>query len=146
MKVKQVYESDGLRTFVVVMDKEDEAFGRLTAFAAEHRVSAAGLTAVGAARAVTLGYFDPEISDYRSNEFTEQFEVLSLVGDIALKDDQPAVHAHITLGRSDNSTIGGHLQSLTVWPTLEVVVTETPTRLAKKIDPETGLALVDLSD
>lgn len=123
----------------------DEAFEQLVAFAGEHRVSAAGLTAVGAARAVTLGYFDPEINDYRSTEFTEQLEVLSLVGDIALKDGEPAVHAHLTLGRKDSSTIGGHLQSLTVWPTLEVVVTETPGHLAKKVDPETGLALIDLS-
>jgi uncharacterized protein len=145
MRVRQVYENDGLRTFVVVMDKGDEAFEQLVAFAGEHRVSAAGLTAVGAARAVTLGYFDPEINDYRSTEFTEQLEVLSLVGDIALKDGEPAVHAHLTLGRKDSSTIGGHLQSLTVWPTLEVVVTETPGHLAKKVDPETGLALIDLS-
>lgn len=145
MRAKQVYDNDGLRTFVVVMDKDDEAFGQLAAFAAEHRITAAGLTAVGAARAVTLGYFDPEISDYRSTEFTGQFEVLSLVGDIALKDGEPAVHAHITLGRKDSSTIGGHLQSLTVWPTLEVVVNETPAHLAKKVDPETGLALIDLS-
>jgi uncharacterized protein len=145
MRVRQVYENDGLRTFVVVMDKGDEAFEQLVAFAGEHRVSAAGLTAVGAARAVTLGYFDPEINDYRSTEFTEQLEVLSLVGDIALKDGEPAVHAHLTLGRKDSSTIGGHLQSLTAWPTLEVVVTETPGHLAKKVDPETGLALIDLS-
>lgn len=145
MKAKQVYENDGLRTFVVVMDKDDEAFGQLGAFAGEHHVSAAGLTAVGAARAVTLGYFDPEISDYRSTEFAEQLEVLSLVGDIALKENEPAIHAHLTLGRKDSSTIGGHLQSLTVWPTLEVVVTELPAHLAKKVDPETGLALIDLS-
>src|SRR5579875_2290625 len=46
MKAKQVYENDGLRTFVVVMDKDDEAFGQLGAFAAEQKVSAAGLTAV----------------------------------------------------------------------------------------------------
>jgi len=146
MRAKQVYDNQGLRTFVVVMDKGDEAFGALTAFAGRNAITAAGLTAVGAARAVSLGYFDPEISDYRSTEFDEQLEVLSLVGDIAVKDGEPAVHAHVTLGRKDSSTIGGHLQSLTVWPTLEVVVTETPAHLAKKVDPETGLALIDLAD
>lgn len=69
-----------------------------------------------------------------------------LVGDIASKDGEPAVHAHITLGREESSTIGGHLQRLTVWPTFEVVVTETPAHLAKTTDPGTGLALIDLSD
>jgi predicted DNA-binding protein with PD1-like motif len=146
MRAKQLYENQGLRTFVVVMAKGDEAFGQLSAFASENSVTAAGLTAVGAARQVTLGYFDPDIEDYRSSTFDEQLEVLSLVGDVATKDGEPAVHAHITLGREDSSTIGGHLQSLTVWPTLEVVVTETPAHLAKTVDPETGLALIDVSD
>lgn len=146
MRAKQVYDNQGLRTFVVVMAKGDEAFGELGAFASENSITAAGLTGVGAAREVALGYFDPEINDYRSTTFSEQLEVLSLVGDVASKDGEPAVHAHITLGRQDSSTIGGHLQSLSVWPTLEVVVTETPAHLAKKVDPETGLALIDIGD
>lgn len=145
MLARQVYDDHGLRTFVVVMDKGDEAFEALTSFAADHGITGAALTAVGAARAVTLGYFDPEAADYRSTRFTEQLEVLSLVGDIALKDGEPAVHAHLTLGRADSSTLGGHLQALTVWPTLEVVVTETPAHLQKTVDPETGLALIDLA-
>jgi predicted DNA-binding protein with PD1-like motif len=144
MRATQVYEDHGLRTFVVVMDKGDEAFGALTEFAGQHQIDGAGLTAVGAASAVTLGYFDPEISDYRGTEFTEQLEVLALVGDIARKNGEPAVHAHVTLGRRDSSAIGGHLQRLTVWPTLEVVVTETPAHLRKTVDPATGLALIDL--
>lgn len=146
MRAKQVYENEGLRTFVVVMAKGDEAFSELGTFASENSLTAAGLTAVGGTREVTLGYFDPEINDYRSTTFSEQLEVLSLVGDIASKDGRPAVHAHLTLGREDSSTIGGHLQRLTVWPTLEVVVTETPAHLAKTVDPETGLALIDLND
>jgi predicted DNA-binding protein with PD1-like motif len=146
MKVKQVYDNQGLRTFVVVMAKGDEAYGQLSDFASENSITAAGITAVGGAREVTLGYFDPEINDYRSTTFSEQLEVLSLVGDIASKGGEPAVHAHLTLGRRDSSTIGGHLQRLTVWPTLEVVVTETPAHLAKTVDPETGLALIDISD
>ena len=31
-----------------------------------------------------------------------------------------------------------------VWPTLEVIVTETPEHLRKRVDEETGLALIAL--
>jgi hypothetical protein len=31
-----------------------------------------------------------------------------------------------------------------VWPTLEVIVTEAPSHLRKRVDGETGLALIDL--
>jgi predicted DNA-binding protein with PD1-like motif len=144
VKATQVSDVEGLRTFVLVLDKGDEAFEQISGFAREHDITGAGLTAVGAGNAVTLGYFDPEIMDYRATEFTEQLELLSMVGDVATKDGEPAVHAHIVLGRKDSTTIGGHLKRFVVWPTLEVVLTETPSTLRKKLDPETGLALIDL--
>ena len=53
-------------------------------------------------------------------------------------------HAHVVLGRSDGSAIGGHLVEAHVRPTLEVVLVETPAHLRKRIDAETGLALIDL--
>ncbi len=54
------------------------------------------------------------------------------------------MHAHAVLGRADGSTVGGHLLEGEVWPTLEVVVSEAPATLRKRVDPETGLALIDL--
>lgn len=142
MRSRLLDENDGRRTWVLVMDKGDEAFEQVSGFAQSQRLTAASLTAVGAAKAVTLGYFDPEIMDYRLTDVEEQMEVLSFLGDIATKDDSPALHAHLVLGRKDSSTIGGHLKKLIVWPTLEVVLTETPAHLRKVVDPETGLALI----
>ncbi|HET9501102.1 MAG TPA: PPC domain-containing DNA-binding protein [Marmoricola sp.] len=144
MKYKQVSQVDGLRTFVIVLDKGDEAFEQVSAFVREQGITAAGITGVGAGNEVTLGYFDPEIMDYRATDFAEQLELLSMVGDVAAKDGEPTVHAHIVLGRKDSTTIGGHLQRFVVWPTLELVLTESPATLRKKVDPETGLALIDL--
>jgi uncharacterized protein len=50
------------------------------------------------------------------------------------------------LGVRDGSTVGGHLQRAVVWPTLDVIVTETPVHLRKKVDEETGLAVIALED
>jgi predicted DNA-binding protein with PD1-like motif len=74
----------------------------------------------------------------------EQVEVLSLVGGIALKDNTPQVHAHVVLGKVDGTAHGGHILEAHVWPTLEVILTESPNHLRRRIDPETGLALIDL--
>jgi predicted DNA-binding protein with PD1-like motif len=73
----------------------------------------------------------------------EQLEVLSLAGDVARGDGEPAVHGHIVVGRRDGSTRGGHFVDGTVRPTLELVVQETPAYLQKRHDPESGLALID---
>jgi uncharacterized protein len=134
----------GERTFVVVFDKGDEVIEGLTAFASQQRLRASHLTAIGALRDVTLGYFDPAARDYRKIPVAEQVEVLSLLGVVTLDGDKPKLHAHIVVGRADGSTRGGHLLGGHVWPTLEVVVEELPHHLHRRHDPETGLALIDL--
>lgn len=144
MKTKLLFEEDGLRTYALVMDKGDDAFAQITSFVREEDVTGATLTAIGACRSATLGYFDPEIRDYRSSRFDEQMEVLSLVGDVATKDGEAVLHAHLVLGRKDSSAIGGHLQRMEVFPTLEVILTEVPALLRKRVDPQTGLALISL--
>ncbi len=146
MKSTTLFEENGLRTFLLVMDKGDEAFSQITAFAEQHEVTGASLTAIGACNGATLGYFDPELVDYRSTRFDEQMEICSVVGDIATKDDKPVLHAHVVLGRKDSSTVGGHLQKVHVFPTMEIVLTETPSHLRKRVDPQTGMALISVAD
>jgi predicted DNA-binding protein with PD1-like motif len=146
MRSTLLHEVDGLRTLAVVMDKGDEASDELSRFARAQGVTGASLTAVGGCREATLGYFDPESMSYLEIPVATQAEVLSLVGDIALNGDEPAVHAHAVLGLRDGSTVGGHLLSALVWPTLEVIVTESPAHLRKRVDSGTGLALIALAE
>ena len=144
MKTQLLDEQHGHRTFVVVFDKGDEAKAGLTAFAQDNRVSAAQLTAVGGFSRAVLGYFDRQQKEYQRIPVTEQVEVLSLIGDVALKPDgAPEVHAHVVVGRSDGTTLGGHLLEGHVWPTLEVVVTDAPRHLRKTLDADTGLVLIN---
>jgi predicted DNA-binding protein with PD1-like motif len=144
MRAKQLHEERGQKTFALVFDTDDEVIAGLTNFAKENNLSAAGLTAIGAFREATLGYFDWERKEYDKIPVEEQVEVLSLVGDIALKDEEPQLHAHAVLGRRDGSTVGGHLLEAYVRPTLEIILTESPEHLRKKTDEETGLALIEM--
>ncbi|PSK58064.1 hypothetical protein B0E53_06981 [Micromonospora sp. MH33] len=107
-----------------------------------HDLRAGRVTAVGGFQEAEVGWFDRERRDYRRIPVREQVEVLSLVGDVAARDGEPVLHVHAVLGRADGSTVGGHLLSARVWPTLEVIVTEVAPELAKQVDPETGLALI----
>ncbi len=145
MKWRQTQtDQSGGRTFVVVADQGDEALEMLGDFARDKGLSGAQITAVGAFTGATVGWYDRDKQDYRRIEVDEQCEVLSLVGDIALSGDEPQVHVHAVLGLSDGSVRGGHLLAGHVWPTLEVVVRETPAELRKTFRPEVGLALIDL--
>jgi predicted DNA-binding protein with PD1-like motif len=130
-------------THILVFETGDDVLSLLTAYAREHRLSAAHFTAIGALQRVTLGYFDWHTKKYVEIPVEEQVEVVSLLGDIARKDGEPQVHAHIVVGRRDGSTRAGHLLAATVRPTVELVLVETPAYLKRVHDPESGLALID---
>jgi predicted DNA-binding protein with PD1-like motif len=146
MRATELFDDNGLRTYLLVMDKGDEAFSEITEFAKANDVNAASLTAIGACTSATLAYFDPEKGDYVSRKFIEQMEIASMIGDIADDDGKPALHAHIVLGRRNYSALAGHLQEIHVFPTMEVVLTETPAHLRKRLDKATGLTLISPKD
>jgi predicted DNA-binding protein with PD1-like motif len=144
MRTKLLHERDGLRTFAVVFSHGDEVAAGLREFAREHQLTAASLTAIGALSDITWGYFDWDRKDYIRASRREQLEVLTMTGNIAVKDGEPQIHAHVVLGRADGTAVGGHLLEAHVRPTLEVVAVETPSYLRRRVDDETGLALIDL--
>lgn len=143
MKAAMLHEHEGLRTFAVVLGKDDEAMAALRAFAIERQLHAAQLTAIGAFSSVVVAYFDWTTKEYRPVRIDEQVEVLSLVGDITVEDGAPKLHAHVVIGKADATAHGGHLLEARVRPTLEVMITETPRYLQRRFDPESGLALID---
>jgi len=131
-------------TYVVVLDPGEEAFGALSEFVKQQDLTAAQVTAVGAFENAVIGWFDRGKKEYRRNSVDEQCEVLSLIGDVADSDKGPQLHLHGVLGLADGSTRGGHLLEGHVWPTLEVIIRESPAELRKTMRPEIGLALIDL--
>ena len=144
MKSKLIHEQEGQRTYALVFEAGDEAVAGLKRFAEQQQLGAAQITAIGAFRDVTLGYFDWENKEYLQIPVIEQVEVLALIGDVAQEKGKPKVHAHVVVGRSDGTTRGGHLLEGHVRPTLEVILTESPAHLRKEHDEESGLALIHL--
>ena len=144
MKIRQLGDAGGRRTFVLVCDRGDDPVEALTDAAKRSDLRAASLTGIGAFSAVTLGFFDHARRDYRRRVIREQAEVVSLIGNIALDRGGPRVHVHVVVGRSDGEALGGHLLGGSVDPTLEVTLAEEPSTLQRKTDPVTGLALIDL--
>jgi hypothetical protein len=136
--------SDGdIRTYLLELHTGQEVMAGLRAFAMKHKLVAGHLTGIGAISDAVIGYFDPEKKAYLRNHEKGQAEVLSLTGNLALYDNEPFFHVHVALGRRDGSARGGHLFQATVRPTVELVLTTYPKAVRRKIDPETGLPLLD---
>lgn len=130
-------------TYAVIFETGDEIAEGLKRFAREQKLKASSFKAIGACERVKLGWFDWEEKKYKTAvELKEQVELLSMIGDVALKDGEPQVHAHVVVGRRDGSAHGGHLLEAKVRPTCEVILTESPEALKKEMDPEAGIALI----
>jgi uncharacterized protein len=145
MNFRQIDKSP--KTFVLVFKMDDELAKGLSRFAEEQKLSAASFKAVGALSSVRLGWFSWESKKYEpSVTLDEQVELLSLIGDVALYEGKPIVHAHAVIGKKDGTAHGGHLLEAHIRPTCEVVLTESPAHLQKYVDPDSGLALIGLAE
>jgi uncharacterized protein len=138
---RQIAETS--KTFVLIFETGDELLTGLKNFAVKNKLSGSSFKAIGALSGATLGWFNWETKQYEvAVELNEQIELLSLIGDVALENSEPRIHAHMIVGRKDGTAHGGHLIEARVRPTCELVLTESPVHLQKRIDPDSGLALI----
>ncbi|MCT7376274.1 PPC domain-containing DNA-binding protein [Chelativorans salis] len=143
MQSRILAENDGQKTYALVLETGEEVMACLQEFADGQRLTAAQFSAIGAFSDAVITFFDWEKKEYLPNPITEQVEVASLNGDVALAPDgSRAIHIHTVLGRRDGAAFAGHLAEAHVRPTLEVIVTENPAHLDKRYDPESGLVLI----
>lgn len=133
-------------TYVIRFADDEVVPGRFLEFLAAEAITAGSFTGIGAMRSTRVAFFDIDSRQYKDIDLDEQLEVLSLVGNVAMFDGKPLVHAHITLGRADGTVLGGHLRHGIVRPTLELVLRILPEPLNRAVDPKYGLPSLDLND
>jgi uncharacterized protein len=106
----------------------------------------ASLTGLGAVRWAKLAYWNALTREYEEHVVEEQLEVVSLVGNVTLRDEQPFLHWHISLGRSDLSTLGGHFLDAVAHPNFEIWIQREAKPVHRRVEPASGLALMDLPE
>jgi predicted DNA-binding protein with PD1-like motif len=143
MKAKLVSQAVE-RTFVLVFDVGEEVIDSLTSFARMNNIYSGHFTGIGAFSDVVLGYFELDRKEYKQIPVNEQVELLSLVGNVALYEGEPKIHAHVVVGKSDGTAHGGHLLAAHVRPTLELIIIESAEHFQRKVDRQTGLPLITL--
>jgi predicted DNA-binding protein with PD1-like motif len=143
MQVQLLSRGEQTKEYAVIFGEGDEAFSGLLAFAQRYRVTSAHFTAIGGLSSGTLAWYDPQRKMFKKIPIDGQVEVVSMIGDVALYNGKPVVHAHMVVATSDGSTRGGHVLAAFVSPTLEVMVTVDPIAMQKRLDPENGLTLID---
>jgi uncharacterized protein len=130
----------------VRLESGDPLVESLTRLLAAESIGAAAVSGLGAVRKVRVAFLDVDKKEYEAHEIEEQMELVSLVGNAALRDDTPFLHLHATLGRRDLSLFGGHLQEAVAHPTVEVWLAPEKEAIRRSFDENIGMAVMDLPE
>ena len=128
---------------LIKLDRGEKIIESILNYAKEKNLKSGFFTGIGATMACEIGWFDPEKKEYVNTSVDENCELLGLVGNIGLFEGNPIAHAHIMLGKSDYSVIGGHLVEGTIGVTCEIYLHITGFEVQRKIGAF-GLKLIEV--
>lgn len=131
-------------TKLIKLSRGEDMFHSLESYVHREGIANASFTAIGAAEGISCGYYDLEAREYLMKDYVGVYEVASMTGNIITKDNSPLIHVHAVFSDRDNQTCAGHVRTLTVAVTLEIVLTTFTTNFSRTYDEETGLYLINL--
>ena len=133
------------RVIVAKIEPNEDLFDAIKELIKKHKIKSGLINVIGALKQFTIGYFDIEKKKYNFKTFNEDIELISCMGNIAFKDNEPIIHLHVSVGKDDYSIMGGHLsQPSVVSITAEVYIYEINQTLTRANDPQFDLSLLDL--
>lgn len=138
----KLIHSEG-QLYTLNFEKGEEVISGLSNFLKNKNIQAGHISGLGASSDLTLAYYNLESKEYEKQSFKENVEILSLSGNIGVKEnDELVIHLHGTFGRRDLSVFGGHIFALTISGAGEIHLTALPGKIPRAYDAETGLTLM----
>jgi predicted DNA-binding protein with PD1-like motif len=131
-------------SYLLRLDPGEEIVAAITGFANDRRIDSGVVSGLGSVHHAVLGYFDRPGNEYLRRTVEPDCEIVSLLGNIALKDGSPFAHVHVTLGTRDFQALAGHLFEGIVAATCELLVRALPGMVQRRKDAASGLWLLDL--
>jgi len=102
-------------------DTGDDLIPVLADWCAREGVHAAAVACgIGMLRDITLGRYDGR--EYTTTTVEESSEILSLQGNVSMKEGTPFVHLHVSLADERFHALGGHMFGGTVSMTIEMLL------------------------
>ena len=129
-------------TIVGRLEHDMDILEELTDICGEEKIQSARLEAIGAVKKAVIGYYQQSNREYQFKELKQSMEIVSLIGNVSLKEGEPMVHAHINLADDSGNCFGGHLAEGTIVFACEFMLhcLDGPA-LQRRFDKQTGLTL-----
>ena len=127
--------------WIVRINKGEEILTTLKKFCSDNKIFFGTVSGIGAVNRAVIGLFETSAKEYHTTEYTGDYEVTSLLGNITTMNNEVYLHLHINLAGPDNRTIGGHLSSAFVSGTIELFIDAIEDKLEREFDETVGLNL-----
>lgn len=130
-------------TYIIKLEQNEFVIETLTNFCQAEGIKNASFQGIGAAKDVTCGYYELTGKEYHFTDYPDLVEVVSMTGNVTLKEGDPFLHVHALFTDPQNQAFGGHVKEMIVGVTLEVVMHVYSTSIERKLDEEIGLWLMN---
>jgi uncharacterized protein len=128
--------------YIVKLEVGDKVHEAILDFCAKEGVETGWITGLGAIKDISLGYYNLNTKQYGFQKYSEIYEVMGLIGNIALVDNKPFLHIHTSISDENNQTFSGHLEFATVAVTLELRITAYRESISRLFEDAVGLRLL----
>jgi len=130
--------------FFVYLEKGESVVKELTKFCKEYKIYNGYISGIGAVKNIELGSYDSKNNEYIKKIFTDDHELITTQGNIMLLNNEPFIHAHISIGNHKMEIFGGHLFSAKIAVVGEFVINKIDGNSKRAFNDEIGLATWDL--
>jgi predicted DNA-binding protein with PD1-like motif len=130
--------------YVVRLEPGEEIIASLSRFVKARGIGTAGISGIGAAGELTIGYFDRARKQYVNRNLSGEYEILSLSGNVSHFAGEPWIHVHAVVAGPDFVATGGHLFSAKVTVTVELALVVSGERIERKEDTASGFRPLEL--
>lgn len=112
------------RTFRVNFSTGDELMSGMNEFAEKNNLKVSEVRGLGGISSAVVAVYDPEKGAFRRFNIDQKGELVSLEGEITMRNGKPIFHAHVVFALLDGTVAGGHLVEAHINPVANLFVNE----------------------
>jgi uncharacterized protein len=132
------------QTYIGYLPHGSDLLNGITGYIIKNKVQIGEIRGLGAVSRAVIRYFNQNSLGYETITLDEHLEILSLYGNISIRDYEPFAHVHLTLGNNRGQAFGGHLAEGTIVFAAEIMIHEFEGRkIVRDRDEKTGLYVWD---
>ena len=129
------------KDFLVYIQKDESVIEKLTSVCKMNDIYNGQISGIGAVKEIEIGAYDLGSKIYLRKSYAENHELISFQGNVTLKDENPFIHAHITIADHDLLTRGGHLFEMKVAVVGEFIIRKIDSNAYRIFNDDIGLAV-----